>query len=391
MEVGSELELSIDRLAAGGEGVARATDGRVVFVPWTAPGDRVRVRIVECKRSFARATSVELLAPSPSRIEPSCEKFGSCGGCSWQHIAYDDQLQAKVAILRDALARVGHLAIPDSFQVHPSPAPYGYRSRARLVAEGGRVGYRRRRSRALCATTQCPVLLPALQQALAALASGADAPPHDGEWELFEGDDGCVRTVRLGTRQAGPAPSLRAEPGGKPLRVSVGVFAQANALLRGPLARAVLEASGSGARAVELFSGAGFLTLGLAQRYEKLVAVESHRPAVRDLRANLKSAGLSHVRVIAEPVERFLRSASPEPAPDLVVLDPPRVGLGRGCAERLARLGATRIVYLSCDPATLARDLSRLVRADYAFSSVAAFDLFPQTPHVEALAVLDRV
>jgi 23S rRNA (uracil1939-C5)-methyltransferase len=141
---------------------------------------------------------------------------------------------------------------------------------------------------------------------------------------------------------------------------------------------------------VELFAGAGFLTVGLARRHSRMVAVEGHRPAARDLRANLKAAGLGHVRVVAQPVERFLQLPPPDPAPDVVVLDPPRAGLGRGAPERLARFGAARIVYLSCDPATLARDLSRFVGAGYALSAVEAFDLFPQTPHVEALAVLDR-
>ena len=313
MELGSELDLSIDRLAAGGEGVSRAPDGRVVFVPWTAPGDRVRARVVECRRSYARAVVLDLLEPGAARDEPVCAVFGSCGGCAWQHVDYRAQLEAKAGILRDALERLGRLSVPVSFEAHGSPTPYGYRSRARLLVAGGRVGYRRRKSRSVCATSHCPILVAPLQEALATFAAGP-APP-DGEWELFAGDDGRVRAAPLtsrdevpgAAREDDPAPMLYARPGKDVLRVSAGVFCQANALLREPLAQAVLLAAGRGLRALELFAGAGFLTLGLARRFSQVVAVESHRPALRDLRFNLKTVGAGRVHVAAQTVEQSRR------------------------------------------------------------------------------------
>jgi 23S rRNA (uracil1939-C5)-methyltransferase len=235
------------------------------------------------------------------------------------------------------------------------------------------------------------VLIPALEEALGRLAA---EPPEDGELELAAGDDGQVRVNRKarGGRATprGSGTALRLASGDE-LRLSPGVFAQGHALLRDALAEAVLEAAGHGPWAVELFAGAGFFTAGLARRFARVVAVEAHGPAVRDLRANLRRAGLPNVEIRTGTAEDFLAGWSQRvPPPDAVVLDPPRTGLARGAAERLAVLGAARIAYLSCDPATLARDLAVLVAGGYALRSVEGFDLFPQTAHVEALAVLDR-
>ena len=377
------VELRIDALAAGGDGVARETGGRVVFVPFTAPGDRVDVVIEPGGTRFARGRVKTLLAPGPARTDPLCAVFGSCGGCAWQHVAYDAQLAAKRAILREALTRIGGLAPPAEIPVIACPSPYGYRSRTRVVVAGGRVGYRRRRSNALCATARCPVLVPALDDALAALAA---RPPHeDGEWELAAGDGGEVRVTRVGA--AGESSRrLVLTAGGERIERTPGVFAQANALLLDVLARAVVREAGAGETALELFAGAGFFTLALARRFTRVVAVEGDARAAADLAHNLVAADLHNVDVRAEPVERVLGAC--RTAHDVVLLDPPRTGLPRGLAPRVATLGARRLVYLSCDPATLARDLSEIVRTGYRLEHVEGFDLFPQTPHVEALATL---
>ena len=186
------------------------------------------------------------------------------------------------------------------------------------------------------------------------------------------------------------AAAIELEVGSARLRVSAGVFAQANGPLLESLSEAVLEASGSARRAVELYAGAGLFTLGLAQRFEQLLAVEANARATADLTFNLERAGQgARVEVLTQPVARSLaRVAAFEP--DVVVLDPPRSGLDRGCAERLGAVAARRIVYVSCDPATLARDLRGLCRTGYSLRQLRAFDLFPQTHHVEAVAVLEH-
>lgn len=372
----------IDELAAGGDGVGRADDGRVVFVPFTAPGDRVRVRVDRDQRRFLRAHVVELLVAGSGRTDPVCAVFGSCGGCAWQHVGYDEQVAAKRRIVEDAFARIAGVRGLGPVAITPSPSPYGYRSRARVLVAGGRVGFRRRHSHALCATRHCPILTPPLQ---AELANLADAKPEDGEWELF-GDESGTRATRL------PAP-----PGGgrMPLSqqfaavgVSPGVFAQGNAGLLGRLAAAVHEAAGRGGLAFDLYAGAGFLTLGLARRFERVLALESDAAAVADLVANLRSADCASVEVIGQSLEVALAEGSLAGLrPDVVVLDPPRAGLPEGAADALVDLAPERIVYLSCDPATQARDAGYLIGGGYDLERVEAFDLFPQTPHVESLAV----
>jgi len=383
----SELRLEIERLAAGGEGVAHGPDGRVVFVPATAPGDRVRVRVSETHAKWLRAELLEIEAPGPGRVEPRCPLVGRCGGCAWQHLAYETQREAKAQILRDALERIGGIALPGPVEVVASP-PFGYRGRARIGTARGVVGFRRLRSHSLEPAAACPVLLPELEEALARLA--AAPPKRDGEIELAAGEDGSVRAWGPGGLLLGGA-KLAIAAGPHPIAVSPGVFFQGNAKLRAVLQGAVLEAAGSGKHAVELCAGAGFFSLGLATRFAELLAVESSPPAVRDLRRNVDASGALNIRIECAPLERFLASeALRRFAPELIVVDPPRTGLGAAVAEALAATAATRIVYVSCAPATLARDLAELTKRGLRLERVLGFDLFPQTPHVEALALLAR-
>jgi len=384
--------VEITALAAGGEGVAREASGRVLFVYGAAPGDLVRARVVEPHKRFARAEIAELVRASAVRVTPQCAVHGACGGCGWQHIAYATQLDAKRAILREALVRgagvrIETLAAP--VEVVPSPEPYGTRGRARLLFRDGRVGYRRGRSHELVATRECPILAQPLARALAALA--AHPPRGGGELELACGDDRGAsisgarvpgfeeRAITLATRGGAVAVSPRG-------------FFQAHATLRGAFANALLAHAGRGARGLELHAGAGFFTLGLAEQFADLIAVESEPRAAEDLRANLARAKRTNVRVLAQRAGRALKSADVlRLAPEVVVLDPPRTGIGESEARALARLGARRIVYASCDPATLARDLRVLIASGYRLASCQGFDLFPQTPHVEALASLELV
>ena len=425
----------IESVAAGGDGVGHLPDGRVVFVPLTAPGDRVRVRIEEDRARFARGSLDTLISEGPSRCEPRCPVFGSCGGCAWQHIRYEDQLEAKRRILVDALARIGGFELSEAPVIHPSPQPYHYRARTRVLVRGGLVGYRRRRSHRLCAIESCPVLAPPVDDLLSRIAEAPESWVPSGaqsvgdksrvalneqpeeEWELCAGSGGEARSWRIPkdpqvacdesaqprarshapdadiSQREGPAVTIALTAGS--LQISPGVFMQANALLWQDLvdavvAQAVSGAGGARGSLIELFAGAGFFTLSLASYFSRVVAVESDARAVVDLAANIEAAGLAHVEVVAEPVDTAL--CRQWDAPDCVVLDPPRTGLSRDAVRRLAELDAPRIVYLSCDPATLARDLRLLCeeRPAYRLTHTSAFDLFPQTPHVEGLAVLEQ-
>lgn len=381
----------IRELAAGGDGVGRAADGRVVFVPFTTPGDRVRVKLSSSRPRYARGTVEQLLASGPDRVDPVCAVFGSCGGCAWQHVSYAAQLEAKRHIVAAALERIGGMQTPALPPVVPSPSEYRYRSRSRVLVAGGRVGYRRRRSHALCATARCPILVESIDERLAELSESP--PERDGEWELSHGfaDGSDVPVTRAVSLPAHTGPSLSLPVGEDRVVFSPGVFVQANAGLLEGLVSSVVDAAGEGELVFDLFAGAGFLTLGLARRFVSVVALEANAAAAGDLEANLQRAGLANTRVIAESLESAVSLGRFDGVrPNVVVLDPPRTGLPDGSAEWLAELRAERIVYLSCDPATLARDASVLHHRGYELASVRAFDLFPQTPHVEVLAVLDR-
>jgi 23S rRNA (uracil1939-C5)-methyltransferase len=240
-----------------------------------------------------------------------------------------------------------------------------------------RVGFRRAGSHEVCATDRCPILVPELEAQLAVLAAD---PPADGERLLAVGDAPAP--------EAGAAVGLRVGP--DVLRASPGAFFQAHAGLRGRLAEAVHEAAGEGEVALELFAGIGFFTLGLARRFRRLVAVEGDPVAAADLRANLARAGLAHAQVVEAPVEEAMARGPGGPAPDAVVLDPPRRGLAPRVRAALVAAGMRRVVYVSCDPATLARDAAALVAGGLRPAGLRGFDLFPHTAHVEALAVFER-
>ena len=415
--------VEIDRLASGGDGVGRLEDGRVVFVPFAAPGDVLRVEIVERRKRHARARIVEIESPGPARRLPRCPVFGSCGGCVWQHLEYPAQLEAKRAILLDAVVRIGGLEPPGAVAMCGSPEEFGYRSRARVLASGGKVGFRRLRSHELEPIEHCPVLSPPVDRALADAArigqtrptgqttqtrqarqigglesrgpQGERRAPRAGgglavEVEIAVGGGGVVRTGSLDPEALASGPPLELEVGGERLRVSPGVFTQANDLVLPELCASVQREAGSGRRLAELFAGAGTFTLSLARRFDGLLAVESNARATGDLAFNLERAGLaSRVEVRTQAVEQALGAIAAF-EPELIVLDPPRSGLAPGCAVGVAGAGARRIVYVSCDPATLARDLRLIVEAGYRLVRLQGFDLFPQTQHVEALAVLDQ-
>jgi len=387
------VEVRIERLAAGGDGVGRLPDGRAIFVPLSAPGDLLSVRVVERRRRFARGEIDALIESGPDRRSPLCEVFGRCGGCAWQHLSYAAQLASKQRILRDALERIGGVALEDDPPITASPNELGYRLRTRLLEREGAVGYRERRSHRLCAVTSCPVLAPELDAALGRLAeqcASERGEPVEREWSLCLGAGGVTSAAPTGDEEDGaPLPGavdVELRVGGDALALSPQSFSQANVLLLEDLHRAVVEAAGSGARVLELFAGVGVFSLALARRFVHLVAVESSTSAVADLRRNLAASGLQ-ADVVEGRVEDVL-SANGLESPDMVVLDPPRAGLAAQAADHLADLAAPRIVYLSCDPATLARDVAVLTGRGYAVESTRAFDLFPQTPHVEALVVL---
>lgn len=420
------MNVKIEKLVYGGEGLAHH-EGHTVFVPFVLPGEVVTVRPVERKKKFERGRVERVITPSPERAAPPCPHFSVCGGCHYQHIPYPAQLKYKSEILCETLTRVGRVQWNGATQTHASP-PFGYRNRAqwKVCPRGGKevkpgIGYVQAGSSALCAVEECPIVSPRLAETLAAvdeLLAEGKLPAKLREIEAFA--DAADKKVLLSAslesfdeEPAALADTLRAtlsgvetillhesrrdrfelfgpgfihyEAGGIPYRVGHLSFFQVNRFLMEELLGAVV-AGEQGGLALDLFAGVGFFTLPLAKRFEKVVSVESNLAAARDLQVNIESAGVNALKVHAE-VETFLSDWME--TPDLVILDPPRAGVAPNALTRLVALAPPRIGYLSCDPATLARDLAVLTGA-YEISEVHLFDVFPQTYHIEALVRLKR-
>ena len=384
------IEVTIERLAAGGDGLARH-DGMVVFVPLAAAGDRVRVRILERKKGYARGEIVEVVQASPARRTAPCRHFGICGGCTWQHLEYPEQLRWKRELVREALLRIGGIEWTRELEI-TSADQWGWRARVQWKVARQRgslvpaLGYHARKTHQVVDAEQCPVLAPELERELSArrrlLRDAATLPTEVhacvGDGGTVAIDDGEVtRTV-----------------GSLAYRTSARAFFQGNRFLLEQLLAAVLPEVAPRC-AWDLYAGAGLFTLPLARLGTRVTAVENDAQALHWLAENVRSdAAASRIEVREEGVAGALRAfgaeilAGQRQAPDLVVLDPPRTGAA-DAVPLILQVSPKAVTYVSCDPATLARDLKELMRGGYRLRFVRAFDLFPQTHHVEVVAHLD--
>ncbi|MGB7137759.1 MAG: class I SAM-dependent RNA methyltransferase [Acidobacteriaceae bacterium] len=423
------MQLRIDRPIYGGAGLARA-EGKAVFVPFTLPGELVEANITEEKRSYATAELLSVLEASEDRRSPPCGYFGKCGGCHYQHAGYPAQLAMKAAILREMLERAHIREIPEIAIL--SGEPLGYRNRVRLHVERNPFSlcYKYRNSHRNLPIGNCPIAAPELQRAIEVLHREGGALGLGGwvrEVELFTAGDGPILASfftdaaakaaeqALGASWPGllgvlpglagaacfsaeddRAPAKRLAQRGEEwlvyssqdrrYRVSIGSFFQTNRFLIDSLVREVTGEE-KGDTAWDLYAGAGLFSLPLTQDFASVVAVETSASAVRDLRENLR--GTTH-RTVASDTAAFLRRAVEQrtPAPDLAVVDPPRAGLGAEVTSALEKLQPRKITYVSCDPATLSRDLAALLESGYRLRKIHLVDLFPQTFHLESVTHL---
>ena len=391
--------MEIEKLVYGGEGLAR-NEGRVILVPFVLPGEQVRITEPTARKGVARAEVEAIETPSPLRVAPGCEYFGACGGCQYQHTGYEHQLELKRGILAEVLRRVGKIEPPETIGTI-SGEPWGYRNRIQLHMSGGRLGFVEAGSHRLCPVTHCPISSPKLNQAIAVLSEMM----RDRRWpnflhslELFTNEHEVQLNVTGAGRPVGrrffewceerlpgvSQPAIDYESAGFRYRVGGKSFFQVNRFLIEALVNAALDGE-TGDRAVDLYAGVGLFSLPLASRFVSLRAVEGSGTAARDLRFNLERAALG-AETPAEPVETFLDRL--EQAPDFVLADPPRTGLGKRVVRRLCELRPPRLTIVACDPSTLARDLGALLASGYALEALTLVDLFPQTMHIEAVAQL---
>jgi len=384
-----DLVVDIERLLPGGLGLAHEA-GKTIFVSLAAPGDRVRVTVDREQGNILFASIKEILTPSPMRIEPPCPYFGSCGGCDFQQLNYEAQLVAKSEIIRDCLRRIAGLKILPDINVQPSKE-WRYRSRAvwQLDRNEETIGYYERGSRKVCDVADCAILAPELQQTLERVRRTPwPSIPHDlKHLQGVTGDNGVsvspefaeFRTTELQLKLGEDLYTFNAE-----------AFFQINQELLGPLLDFALK-DARGETAVDLYCGVGLFTLPLARSFKHVFGVESNPVATRFARQNVNRAGLDQARIITATVSEWITDATlGDGRCDFVLLDPPRAGAESAVIKGILKLEPSQISYVSCDPATLARDLKKLIAGGYEIHSIAAFDLFPQTHHVETVVRLSR-
>lgn len=398
--------LRIEKLVYGGTGLARHGE-TAVFVPFVLPGEEVEVEFTQ-RGGVGHGNPVSWERRSDERADPPCRVFGECGGCQYQHVPYDRQLTAKREILRETLRRIGGLTWEGEIAVEAGE-PWGYRNRsqfrfARKNGGGTETGFFASGTHRLVPAAECPINSPALNRAhriLSEMAASGRFPRQLRQIELFTNE--AELQVNL-PRRPGPLPKsfwtwsanrLGVERLGAPVtvrsnndlfRVSGRSFFQVNRHLTGRIAE--LGAGDlAGEFAVDLYCGVGLLTLPLARRFGRVVGVETGGPAVRDLQSNAARVGLA-VRAIQADVSDYLKGL--DRCPDVIVADPPRSGLGPDVVQHIIRLGPPELRLLSCNPATLARDVKGLLSGGYAVETLTMVDMFPQTLHIETVAKLRR-
>jgi 23S rRNA (uracil1939-C5)-methyltransferase len=435
---GQHVSVKIERLVYRGDGLGRLPDGRVIFVPAAAPGDEVEVRVEEARTDFVRGNVVRILAGSPVRTHAPCRHFGTCGGCQWQHLVYPAQLDWKHRILEELLVRVGKLeGVPVAPLIDPG-APWEYRARAQFKVIGGArpcIGFHQRQTNRVVDIDRCPLLDPRLnallhtmrhmkhpsffslfqrlREAWVALATGtgemllslcARAQDRGALRLLFHTLRATVPELRgVGLLEGDPrqtphlvdwcgSQTLREQVGDVQFQVGATAFFQVSGLAASRLTALVLAAAAltGEERVLELYSGVGTFTIPLAKGARETVGIEANLAAAADGEANLRQNGCATGRIVQAQVEQALPALADQPPWDLVVLDPPRQGCSRGVLEILTSLRTPRLIYVSCDPSTLARDLGVLGRGGFRCVDLRPIDLFPQTFHLETVALLER-
>jgi len=437
--------LAIEKLIYGGDGLARApgANGRsmTVFVPFVLPGERAEVELRQEKPGFARGSVTQLIEASLDRVEARCPYFRQCGGCHYQHISYPRQLEFKAAILRETFQRIAKIELKSEIRIHASP-PWNYRNRTRLQVRSApefALGYFRFGAHEFLAVRECPISSPLINRVIARLLElgGLNCPAAVEEMELFaEAEDEhllawafCGRDQRDLLRWAealarevpeisgvtffssrrrvqerareDEMPDLKvlAQSGATAIsyrtksreyRVSAGAFFQVNRHLVDELV-SVVTGDARGEVALDLYAGVGLFSAVLAENFHHIFNVEASQTAHGDCVQNVPA----NVKAVAARTEEYLRSEylksrRVRTRPDLVVLDPPRSGAGKGVIRSLVELAVRRVRYVSCDPATLARDVAPLLAAGYRIEEAHLFDLFPETFHIETVMLLAR-
>ena len=380
-------DLTVEKLVAGGEGLG-FVDGKAVFVRGVLPGELVRVRLRESRRDYERAELREIVRPSPHRVQPVCGLAGTCGGCDWMHISYEEQLRLKVQVVQEALRRTGGIEPDDlpggSLSIEPSP-PLASRNRAQVHRDAsGRLGYMAARSERVVPAARCPIVAPPIE---AVLAGGRPAPEDLDRFTVWSDGISCA------VEGIDDARDLTVTVNGRSILFSVGCFFQSNLAVLEKLVPWALEgipadtvtAAGPAPRAADLYSGVGVFGAFLASRVLQVTCVETSTVSMAYARRNV--GGEPH-QFYPTSVENWIVSGAARGGFDVVVADPPWPGLSAEVRAWLVANPPRQLLYVSCNPVTLARDLGALTAGGLTLEALRLFDFYPQTSHVEAVARL---
>ena len=399
-------ELSIEKLVQGGEGLARLPDGRVCFVRGGLPGERCRVELTAGKKDFARGRVVEVLEKSADRAQPKCPLYGKCGGCSLQHLDSAKQVTYLERVERENFKRIAHEDLPADFVIHQGE-PWGYRNRARVVYLGERdghcrFGFRKQESNGVVAIENCPVLTPGLNDFLknakpSEIFKGLKRIPRDLELNIFDDGTGRVAYYYRGMPESRKRESSvsTVKIGARQITSDSSVFFQSNLSLLPRLVQSVREAVDEGIASgaasdqwlIDLFSGVGFFAALLQDKFKRITTVERDGLCLQYAKVNLSAVG--SVENVSAPAEEWLVKNVVD-IPATLIVDPPRTGLPPEALDAIVKSSVNRLIYVSCDPVTLARDFAKFRASGFALKRAEGFAFYPQTPHLEMMFVLAR-
>ena len=423
---GECFTLRIEKMVQGGEGLARLEDGRVCFVAGALPGEICKVRLTFQKKDFTKGRVVEVLEASPDRVKPLCPLYGKCGGCSLQHLASEKQAEYLEKVERENFRRLAHAELPEDFVIHTGNA-WGYRNRARVVFRGNsggndysanrngsancaRFGFRGEESNDFVPFENCPVLTDGLNDFLrgsaASLISGGlsgNRLPREMDLNIFDNGVGEISFYYPGMRKSefDAHAVSHVEIAGRKIEADASVFFQSNLGLLPKLVDAVRNAVDEGLASgkstndwlIDLFSGVGFFACVLQDKFKKITTVEREEGCLKHANVNLSMATAvptsSEVENISAPAEDWLLENVVN-VPATLIVDPPRTGLPKEALAAIVKSSVKRLIYVSCDPVTLARDFSKFSEAGFSLSHAEGFAFYPQTPHLEMMFVLDR-
>ncbi len=399
-------ELSIEKLVQGGGGLARLADGRVCFVRGGLPGERCRVELTAGKKDFARGRVVEVLEKSADRVQPKCPLYGKCGGCSLQHLDSAKQVTYLERVERENFKRIAHEELPADFVIHQGE-PWGYRNRARVVYLGERdgrcrFGFRKQESNGVVAIESCPVLTAGLNEFLknakpSEIFKGLKHIPRDLDLNIFDDGTGRVAYYYRGMLEARKRESSVScvKIGDKQIKSDASVFFQSNLSLLPRLVQSVREAVDEGIASgaasdewlIDLFSGVGFFAALLQDKFKRITTVERDGLCLQYAKVNLSAT--DSVENVSAPAEEWLVKNVVD-IPATLIVDPPRTGLPPEALGAIVKSSVNRLIYVSCDPVTLARDFAKFRQAGFALKRAEGFAFYPQTPHLEMMFVLAR-